>query len=267
MYRVLDINFKTKKLALNHFRDQMWLFPKPENSKIIYLDESTIIKKSQIDYLWDNYLTKNQEWKEHKFEGKKPFAWCIAFKEITHSYDYVNGSRVWESYFEPQFAYKLYAVESDNIGSAIIPVNLQNMFSCFGSEYGITPKMKELKAARREAGNPYLQNFKRLELNEKGEYLNHIYGGNLPCFQCEKFYPHNKIVCHHVTPFKDLWDDWKKIYFSQHPEEKLKISFSGKIEGKAGSDWYFFHKQRAIYLLVCTDCHDGFHKQKEKHVS
>ena len=50
MYFVLRKNFKTKQLALNHFRDQMWLFSKPENSKIVYLDEDTHIKKSDINF-------------------------------------------------------------------------------------------------------------------------------------------------------------------------------------------------------------------------
>jgi len=267
MYFVLRKNFKTKQLALNHFRDQMWLFSKPENSKIVYLDEDTHIKKSDIDFLWNNYLTKNEEWKEHKFKGKKPFAWCIAFKEVCHSYEYVNGEPAWESYWQPQFAYKLDPVESNNLGSAVIPVNLQDMFSCFGSEHGVTPKMKELKAARREAGNPYLQNFRGIKLNERGEYVNHIYGNKLPCFQCEKFYAKNDVVCHHVTPFKNLWQQWKEHYFKVNPKETLEISFSGRIKGKAGTDWFLFHKSRAIYLLVCRDCHDGFHQKRENNVS
>ncbi len=80
-----------------------------------------------------------------------------------------------------------------------------------------------------------------------GEYL-----GSDSVFECDKCKCHKKIEVHHVTPFNDIFDEWRENVWK---EDLFPDSACSSFSAEANESWCQFHHNVVVYQKLCKSCH------------
>ena len=221
-YFVLGKDFKTKKDAKEYFNSVLYSIKQPTDSKYLIFTEDTIIKQSQIVFLYNNYLTTDEEILLTVFRGNTPRDWGCLFLS--------NGII--------NLTFKLSARVG---GKKNIPIRPSRIFICFG-------------AATTNHGLDNKRTARRLVSYQRSDYLKKFLNGeeNLSCDICKNKLNQRDIEVHHVIPFNDIYNEWETNVWKTIPSSDSACSY---FYDNASKSWCDFHLNIAHYQKLCKPCH------------
>ena len=218
-YLVLGKDFKYKKDAWKYFKSQLYSIKQPVDDNHITFTEETPIKQSQMQYLFNNYLTEDKKILNEVFRGDTPYNWgckflCDGVRNLTFELEARNQIR--------------------------IPIKPARIFTCLGA--ATTNYMLNEKRTARKLIKYQSDDFLRKFLKE-GEYLS--------CDKCECY---EKLEVHHYwLSFNDIYNEWRDNVWKEDlfPDSACS-SFSPEAANKS---WCDFHFNLARYQKLCKPCH------------
>ena len=223
-YLVLGKDFKYKKDAWKYFKSQLYSIKQPVDDNHITFTEETPIKQSQMQYLFNNYLTEDKKILNEVFRGDTPYDWgckflCDGVRNLTFELEARNQIR--------------------------IPIKPARIFTCLGA--ATTNYMLNEKRTARKLIKYQSDDFLRKFLKE-GEYLS--YNSVFTCDNCKCY---EKLEVHHLTPFNDIFEEWRENVWKK---DLLPNSSSTYFQDKeANENWCDFHLNLAHYQKLCKPCH------------
>ena len=226
---ILGKDFKTKKDAWKYFKFQLYSIEQEIRGhravdRHTKFTEEPLIKHSQMQYLFINYLTKDKETLNEVFDGSVPYSWWCKFNN--------NGTRNLGFEIETRL-------------QGIIPIRPDRIFTCFGA--ATTNSTLEEKKTARKLIQYQSDDFLRKFLKE-GEYLS--YNSVFTCDNCKCY---EKLEVHHLTPFNDIFEEWRENVWKK---DLLPNSSSTYFQDKeANENWCDFHLNLAHYQKLCKPCH------------
>ena len=224
---ILGKDFNTKKEAKKYFKSVLYSIKKPSDSKYLTFTEDTLIKQSQIVFLYKNYLTKDKIILRDVFRGDTPYNWGCLFL----SNEVVN------------LTFKLDARVD---GRKSIPISPWRIFTCFGSAIK-NNFLDNKKTARRLVSHQRYQFLKKNLQEDK----------HINCDCCKNTFDVKNIEVHHVTPFNDIYNEWETNVWGEIPSSDSSCSFfyGSPTKGDASKSWSDFHLNVASYQKLCKTCH------------
>ena len=222
---ILGKDFKTKKDAWKYFKSQLYSIEQPVGDNHVTFTEETPIKHSQMQYLFNNYLTEDKKILNEVFRGDTPYDWGCKFLR--------DGVR--------NLTFELEARNQNRI-----PIKPARIFTCLGA--ATTNSTLDEKRTARRLISYQCDNFLRKFLKE-GEYLSYN-----SVFNCDNCKCYEKIEVHHYWPsFNDIFKEWKDNEWKEDlfPDSACS-SFSS---GVANKSWCDFHFNLAHYQKLCKSCH------------
>ncbi len=240
---VLGEDFNNKDNAYKYFREKINEFIIPSTDCVI-MTEETPIKQSQMIQLDQDYGSYSPEWEKRKSHGTGINEWCV----IRNDLDGIKSIGL--GFFRNK-------KENESKFSTILPesVTAQKIFTCFG------PGKFNL--------NQILTSALRHEIRPQTRYFRDSFKNPNFCKGCEKnFYPEEMIVDHTGTyEFKDIVKEffkaegWKDFMIKSLYKESIIL----RIQESSPDDefypdsprqmWQDFHKERAIFQMLCKTCH------------
>jgi|TARA_R100001530_G_C4266663_1_gene141975 hypothetical protein len=220
---ILGKDFKHKKDAKEYFNSILYSIKRPGRDNHITFTEETLIKQSHVKSLYNNYLTNDEKTLYEVFRGDKPQDWGCKFL----SNEIIN------------LTFELEARNQDRI-----PISPSRIFTCFGAAT-TNYTLNEKKTARflvQNQRDDFLRKFLKTD-----EYL-----GSDSVFECDKCKCHKKIEVHHVTPFNDIFDEWRENVWK---EDLFPDSACSSFGAEADGSWCQFHYNVVIYQKLCKSCH------------
>ena len=226
---ILGEDFKFKKDALEYFKSQLYSIEQEIRGhravdRHTKFTEETLIKHSQIQYLFNNYLTEDKKILNEVFRGGVPYSWWCKFLD--------NGIRNLGFQIETR-------------PQGIIPIRPERIFTCFGAAT-TNSTLKEKKTARKlikYQSDDFLRKFLK-----EGEYLS--YNSVFICDKCECY---EKLEVHHLIPFNGIYNEWRDNVWKTDP---LPNSSSTHFQDRGASEnWCDFHLNIAHYQKLCKPCH------------
>jgi len=224
---ILGKDFKTKKESKKYFKNILYSIKKPSDSKYLTFTEDTLIKQSQIVFLYNNYLTKDDTIKNVVFRGDTPYGWGCLFL----SNDVIN------------LTFKLDARVG---GKKNIPISPWRIFTCFGSAVK-NNFLDNKRTARRLISHQRYQFLKKFLQEDK----------HVDCDCCKNTFDVKDIEVHHVTPFNDIYNEWETNVWGEDLSSDSSCSFfyGSLTKGDASKSWSDFHLNVASYQKLCKTCH------------
>ena len=224
---ILGKDFNTKKEAKKYFKNILYSIKKPSDSKYLTFTEDTLIKQSQIVFLYKNYLTKDNTIKSVVFRGDTPYDWGCLFLS--------NGII--------NLTFKLDARVD---GKKNIPISPWRIFTCFGSAIQ-NNFLDNKKTARHLISHQRYQFLKKFLQEDK--YIN--------CDCCKNKFDIKNLEVHHVIPFNDIYNEWETNVWGEELSSDSSCSFfyGSLTKGDASKSWCDFHLNVASYQKLCKTCH------------
>ena len=245
---ILGKDFKTKKDAKEYFNSVLYSIKQPTDSKYLIFTEDTIIKQSQIVFLYNNYLTTDEKILSTVFKGSRPYGWwCKIYREGLRNL----------------------AFEIETRQQKMIPISIPRVFTCFGA--ATTNDMLHEKKTARFLIQDQRTNFLKKFIKEK-EFLKlvdgnviditNIYNQNYECENCELIFKYGDIEVHHSTRFNNIYDEWRENVWKEDPLPNsagtyfrgFKILEDGSTL-RASRSWEDFHYNTVKYKKLCKACH------------
>ena len=223
---ILGKDFKTKKGAKGYFNSILHSIGKPVKDNHIVFNEETPIKQSHVKYLYNNYLTNDEKTLYEVFRGDNPQDWGCKFL----SNEVIN------------LTFELEARNQDRI-----PISPSRIFTCFGAAT-TNYTLNEKKTARFLVQNQR-DNFLRKFL-KTDEYLGS--DSVFECDNCKCKFTQKDIEVHHVTPFNDIFDEWRENVWKK---DLFPDSACSSFGVEADESWYQFHYNVVVYQKLCKPCH------------
>ena len=242
---ILGKDFKSKKDAKQYFNSVLYSIKKPDlpvtaraAQRHVRLTEETLIKHSDMEYLYNNYLTKDQKTLSTVFKGGKPYGWwCKIYRE--------GGRNL--------------AFEVETRNQSMIPISLERIFTCFGTAK-FNKLLMEKKVARYLVNDERYHYLKNFVTSEKRHFFIEDY--NYECDNCNKLFPYKEIDVHHVIPFNDIFTEWRDDVWRDKltPNSSFKWFEDTKVLSNglvlsASASWCDFHHNIARYRKLCKSCH------------
>jgi|TARA_R110000822_G_C15177814_1_gene480014 hypothetical protein len=241
---ILGKDFNTKKEAKEYFNSQLYsIEQKIRGHRAVdrhtKFTEDTLIKDSEMKYLYDNFLTEDKETLKEVFNESNPHSWWCKFNN--------NGTRNLGFEIETRL-------------QGIIPVRISRIFTCFGKAIK-NHFLHEKQTARRlihDQRDDYLKKF--AGENEYGYKV--IWSSIFECDECKCKVAYDDIEVHHLVPFNDIYNEWKENVWKQDPLpnsagtrfEDFKILEDGSML-RAGDSWCEFHLNISRFQKLCKTCH------------
>ena len=234
---VLGKDFKHHAEAKKFYVEKRKLFKLPEKGYLIKLNETTPIKKSQLDYLFINYPSKDEEYLKRKFKNKHPVDWYMAFVSKATNHD-AHGGELAKS-----LAFRLNESDKETLNNGVETVSFKAAFDCFGT----TDKNKF----------SLIQKAARWEVDDQIKKIKEI--KNCVCNRCNVQHSWENVEAHHVVPFKEIFDEFLKEIVDKDKDviETIKVKFSAKFKDREQAKrWKDFHKNVAQLEVLCKWCHE-----------
>ena len=226
---ILGEDFKFKKDALEYFKSQLYSIEQEIRGhravdRHTKFTEETLIKHSQIQYLFDNYLTEDKKILNDVFKGGVPYSWWCKFLD--------NGVRN-------------LGFEIETRPQGIIPIRLPRIFICFGAAT-TNFMLNEKRTARRlvhDQRDDYLEKF----IGKDERIWNSIFA----CDNCQNQV--ENIHVDHVVHFNGIYNEWRFNVWKKDPSPN---SASTYFQDRGASEsWCQFHSNVLVYQKLCIPCH------------
>ena len=225
---ILGEDFKFKKDALEYFKSQLYSIEQEIRGhravdRHTKFTEETLIKHSQMQYLFNNYLTEDKKILNEVFRGGVPYSWWCKFLD--------NGIRNLGFQIETR-------------SQTIIPIRPARIFTCFSAattNYTLNEKKTARKLIRYQSDD-FLRKFLK-----EGEYLS--YNSVFTCDNCKCY---EKLEVHHLTPFNGIYNEWRDNVWK---EDLFPDSACSSFSPAANKSWWDFHLNLAHYQKLCKPCH------------
>ena len=223
---ILGKDFKTKKDAWKYFKSQLYSIEQPVGDNYVIFTEETPIKHSQMQYLFNNYLTEDKKILNEVFRGDTPYNWGCKFLR--------NGVI--------NLTFELGARNQDRI-----PIKPARIFTCFGAattNYTLNEKKTARKLIRYQR-NDYLKKF-----IGKDEL---IWNSIFECDKCECKVTYEELEVHHYWPsFNGIYNEWRDNVWK---EDLFPDSACSYFNADADESWCDFHFNLSHYQKLCKPCH------------
>ena len=237
---ILGKDFNTKKESKEYFKNILYSIKKPSDSKYLTFTENTLIKQSQIVFLYNNYLTKDEDTLSTVFRGETPRDWGCLFLS--------NGII--------NLTFKLDARVG---GKKNIPISPWRIFTCFGAaiiNHGLNNK-KTSRFLIQDQRVDFLKKFVKekefiKQVNGNVIDITNVYNKNYECENCKLFFNYEDIEVHHLIPFIDIYNEWKENVWK---EDLFSDSTCSSFGADADESWCDFHLNLASYQKLCKTCH------------
>ena len=234
-YFVLGKDFKTKKDAWKYFKSQLYSIEQEIRGhravdRHTKFTEETLIKHSQMQYLFNNYLTEDKKILNEVFRGGGvPYSWWCKFLD--------NGIRNLGFQIETR-------------SQTIIPIRPARIFTCFGA--ATTNYMLNIKRTARRLVHDQRDDYLKKFIGEDDDGYKRIWNSIFECYKCECKVTYEELEVHHLIPFNDIFKEWRDNVWK---EDLFPDSACSYFNADADESWCNFHLNLAHYQKLCKPCH------------